>query len=106
MPVEEVEELDKRAERDTPAQSDIPSDAKVNLVERPATELVKARLQAIHDGPVVGYSIVIDVCRRRYRERSRAPHPQVSSQPGTALQPTHTLVLHRGGSNVEQTPNR
>src|SRR6266571_912874 len=61
---EEIEKFGKGAEREALAKNDVAADAKINLIERGAAELVEGGLHAVDDGAIVGDAVAIDVRRR------------------------------------------
>src|SRR6266849_2658816 len=52
--IEEIEEFGEGAEREAFAKNDVAADAKIDLIERSAAELVEGGLYAIDDGAIVG----------------------------------------------------
>src|SRR5712691_7628104 len=61
--VEEIEKFGEGAEREALAKNDVAADAKINLIERGAAELVEGGLHAVDDGAIVGDAVAIDVGR-------------------------------------------
>src|SRR6266478_2135583 len=66
--VEEIEKFGEGAEREALAKNDVAADAKINLRERGAAELVEGGLHAVDDGAIVGDAVAIDVRRGGKRE--------------------------------------
>src|SRR6266581_4532507 len=62
--VEEIEKFGERAQREALAKNDVAADAKIDLIERSAAELVEGGLHAVDDGAIVGDAVAIDVRRR------------------------------------------
>src|SRR6266571_2436397 len=70
--VEEIEKFGEGAEREAFAKNDVAADAKINLIERGAAELVEGGLHAVDDGAIVGDAVAVDVRRRGKREGAGA----------------------------------
>src|SRR6266446_5649281 len=70
--IEEIEKFDEGAEREALAKNDVAADAKINLRERGAAELVEGGLHAVDDGAIVGDAVAIDVRRRGKSEGAGA----------------------------------
>ena len=70
--VEEIEKFGEGAEREALAKNDVAADAKINLRERGAAELVEGGLHAVDDDAIVGDAVAIDVRRGGKREGAGA----------------------------------